>query len=190
MSKKITKNIPYKRKRLGKTNYHKRIELLKSQKPRLVIRKSLSNILIQIVEFNVDGDKIVVSAHSNELKKHGWTYSRKNIPACYLTGLILGKKALDKGIKSVVADIGMQSSTKGNKLFSALKGVIDSGMDINFNEKILPDESRLSGQHIVNYCKQLKENESKYKNQFSKDIDYEKLPEQFNSIKDKINKGK
>ena len=40
--------LSYKRKREGKTDYRKRLKLLKSDKLRFVVRKSLNNILTQI----------------------------------------------------------------------------------------------------------------------------------------------
>ncbi len=190
MSKKITKNIPYKRKRLGKTNYHKRIELLKSRIPRLVIRRSLSSITMQVIDFSNEGDKVLVSANSKELQKLGWKYSCKNIPSAYLTGLLIGKKAAGLKIGKVVVDFGMQASTKGNRLYAALKGAVDSGMDLAYSENNMPDESRLSGIHIADYAKKKKEDADGYSRQFSKGLDYAKLPEQFNMIKDKISKGK
>ena len=60
----------YKRKKLGKTNYKSRLEHLKSNIPRLIIRKSLKNIWSQIVEYTPTGDKVLISAHSRELNKN------------------------------------------------------------------------------------------------------------------------
>jgi large subunit ribosomal protein L18 len=190
MSKKITKNVPYKRKRLGKTNYHKRIALLKSRMPRMVIRRSLSSIMIQIVEFTNDGDRVLAQANSRELQKLGWKYSCKNIPAAYLTGLLVAKKAQEKKIGRVVVDFGMQASTKGGRLYAALKGAVDFGMDIAHSDDNMPDEARLSGAHIADFAKQKKSDSQIYSRQFREGLDYEKIPEQFNMIKDKITKGK
>ena len=92
MSKTI-KKVNYRRKREGKTNYKKRLKLLLSKKPRLVIRRSLNNISLQIIEYQTNGDKIIVGTNSSELKKMGWTANTGNIPAAYLTGLLLAKKA-------------------------------------------------------------------------------------------------
>ena len=68
--------LGFKRKRLGKTDYRKRLKLLLANKSRLVVRKSLKSILAQIVEYGEKGDKIVVSAHSSELKKYGYNGNR------------------------------------------------------------------------------------------------------------------
>ena len=145
--------VPYRRKRQGKTNYRKRIKLLLASEPRLVVRKSLSNVLAQIVEYSAKGDKILISAHSNELKKLGWKYGKNNVPACYLVGLLLGKKAKDKKVKDAVLDLGLQMTTKGSKLYAVVKGAIDSGINIPCNQKVLPNDDRLSGKHISSFKK-------------------------------------
>ena len=53
--------VPFRRRREGKTDYRKRLKLLLSRKPRLVVRKSLNNIIAQIVEYDEKGDRVVVS---------------------------------------------------------------------------------------------------------------------------------
>ena len=68
------KIIPFKRKRQGRTNYKKRLTLLKSKKLRLVVRKTNKQILIQIVKYEPDGDKIICGVNSSSLKKQGWKY--------------------------------------------------------------------------------------------------------------------
>ena len=64
----MSKRTIYKRKKNGKTDYKKRLKLLKSRKPRLVIRKSLTQITAQVIQYQDEGDKVLVSAHSSELK--------------------------------------------------------------------------------------------------------------------------
>jgi len=127
----------------GKTDYKKRLLLLKSKKPRLVIRKSLRNIQLQMISYGKDGDKVIVSSHSNQLKKFGWKYHNGNLSAAYLTGLIFGLKAKSKNIKEAVLDIGLYRSIKGSVLFAALKGAIESGLAIPHSKEILPDEKRI-----------------------------------------------
>ncbi|OGI11948.1 50S ribosomal protein L18 [Candidatus Micrarchaeota archaeon RBG_16_36_9] len=139
--------IQFKRRREEKTNYRKRIGLLKSNKTRLVIRRSLSNITVQFVDFVPSGDKTIVTATSSELKKMGWNRTG-NIPASYLTGLLAGKKAKDKKIEEAILDLGLQISTKGSRIYAALKGVLDSGIKVPYSEEILPSEDRIKGKHI------------------------------------------
>src|SRR3989338_5237792 len=122
MSKNNTFTVRFRRRRDGITDYRKRLKILKSEKPRLVVRKSLSNVLVQFAEYDAKGDKVLLSAHSKELAKLGWNGNRGNIPAAYLTGLLAGKKALKKSINEAVLDIGLNVSTKGSRIYAALKG--------------------------------------------------------------------
>ena len=138
----------FKRKLQGKTDYRKRLKLLLANKPRLVIRKSLKNISVQIVEYNEKGDKVILSAHSSELKKYGYEGSKGNIPSAYLIGLLMGSKGKKKNIKNLVLDIGMQKSIKGSRIYSLLKGCIDSGLNIPHSKEILPPEERINGKHV------------------------------------------
>tara|TARA_Y100000310_G_C20639276_1_gene792957 strand:- start:711 stop:1208 length:498 start_codon:yes stop_codon:yes gene_type:complete len=142
------KFIPYRRKLEGKTNYRKRLEMLKSGKLRLVVRKSLKNMTIQLVEFKVDGDKTVFGLSSKALSKYGWTKYRRNIPAAYLLGLAFGVEAQKKGLKEAVFDLGLYKSRKGSVLFSVLNGVVDSGMDVHHNKEVFPSAERIIGKHI------------------------------------------
>lgn len=138
--------LKFKRRLSRKTNYRKRLGLLKSDRARLVIRKSLSNISVQLVNYDAKGDNTVASAVSSELKKFGWTRTG-NIPAAYLTGLLAGKKAKGK-VTEAVLDLGLQTSTKGSRIYAALKGVVDSGVNVPHSAEILPSEDRISGKHI------------------------------------------
>ena len=60
-------SVRYRRRRKGKTNYHKRLTLLKSRKPRVIIRRSNMYLYAQIVDFKQKGDVTLVSANSSEL---------------------------------------------------------------------------------------------------------------------------
>jgi len=145
------KTVQFKRKRKGKTNYKKRLKLLVSNKLRLVIRKSLGNIIIQIIEYNPKGDRVICSSHSRELEKFGWNLDKSNLPASYLTGLLLGKKAKEKKVKEAVLDIGLNPSTKGSRIYAALKGTIDAGLNVSHSKEILPKEERIRGEHIAKF---------------------------------------
>ena len=183
--------VPFRRRREGKTNYRLRLKLLLSRKPRLVARKSLNNMMAQLVAYDEKGDKVLVSAHSRELVKMGYKGHCGNIPAAYLTGLLLGKKALKEGYNEAVLDIGLNAATKGAAVFAILKGAVDAGMDIPHSEDILPEEERINGSHVKEYAELLKEeDEEKYKKQFSKYLEKglnpEDLPEHFEEIKEKV----
>lgn len=141
-------HVKFRRRRENRTDYRKRLALLKSGEPRAIVRKTLKNTIIQIAIYDEVGDRIVASANSVELKKLGWTFSTKSVPAAYLTGYLAGKRAMKKNYESAVLDIGMQRPTKGGRIFAALKGMLDAGMDIPHSDEILPDDERLSGRHI------------------------------------------
>jgi len=134
----MTRTIAFRRKREGKTDYRKRLKLLVSEKPRIVIRRSLNNIIVQIVEYNGDGDKVIAGVSSRALLKFGFKGHRGNKKAAYLSGLLAGKKASEKGVKECIADIGIVRSTKGSRIYAAVKGIIDSGLSIKCSEEALP----------------------------------------------------
>jgi large subunit ribosomal protein L18 len=137
------------------------------------------------------GDKVIASAHSQELgKTYGWLGSGGNVPAAYLTGLLCGFKAMTKKVEEVFLDIGLHIPSKGARIFAALKGVLDAGVEVPHSEDILPDESRISGKHIVDYGSQLSSDPDVYKQKFSKYLSRksrpEKMSEHFSVVKDKI----
>lgn len=185
--------VKYRRRRENKTDYRKRLRLLKSEKPRLVARRSLNNFIAQIVIYDKEKnqDKVLIGVHSKILEKFGWKYHRGNLPSAYLTGLIIGKLALMKGINEAIFDIGRHKSTKGNSLYALLKGAVDAGLKINYSEDIMPSEDRIRGEHIANYAKLLKkENPDKFKRQFSRylslGLDPENIPKDFEIVKNNI----
>jgi len=140
--------VPFRRRREGRTDYRRRAALLRSGLPRAVVRRSNRNITIQLVEYTDTGDRILASAVSTELTKLGWKPQGRNTSGAYLTGLLAGKRALEKGIDEAVLDIGLREPTKGNVLFAALKGMVDAGVSIPHSDKMLPSEDRISGKHM------------------------------------------
>jgi large subunit ribosomal protein L18 len=143
-----TYRIHFRRRREGKTNYRKRLKLLLSGKPRLVYRKTLKYIIGQIIEFDKKGDKTLVGITSKILQKYGWKFACDNTPASYLTGYLLGKMALSKGIKEAILDIGLYTSTKGGRMYAFAKGAIDAGLSVPCSEEMFPSEDRIKGLHI------------------------------------------
>jgi large subunit ribosomal protein L18 len=183
--------VPFRRRREGKTNYRTRRALILSKSLRLVVRLTLRHTILQIVEAEAIGDKVIVSAQSRELSKtYGWLSSGGNVPAAYLTGLLCGYKAIAKGVKKVYLDVGLHIPSKGARIFAALKGVLDAGVEVPHSEDVLPDESRISGKHIAEYGSQLSSDTEVYQQKFSaylsRKIRPEKLSEHFSSVKDKI----
>jgi len=167
------------------TDYRKRLSLLRSRSPRVVVRKSLKHISMQIVEYSMQGDKVIASAHTKELVKQGWKGGTDNISAAYLCGLLLAKKAKAKG--RVIADLGLYPNVHGSKLYAALKGVVDGGLKLSLGEEVVPDESRLKGEHIAKYAAMLKGSDA-YKTRFSRYIKVGLAPEDITTHFDEIRK--
>ena len=184
--------VKFRRRREGKTNFYYRKRLLASGLPRLVVRKSLKHVKAQVIEAEMIGDKILTQAHSKELaKKYGWKYSTANTPSAYLIGYLIGKKALKNKIESAILDIGIYRPIVNTKLFAALKGAIDAGLDVAHGEDIFPSEERITGKHITDYASKLEEeNKDLYKKQFSKllkdKLDPKQITSNFNQVKQKI----
>ncbi len=131
-----------------KTNYTKRLKLLEGKSPRLVIRKTNKYITLQIIESKNAQDKAVYSASSKELLKHGWPKEKqgslKSLSAAYLTGALLGKKA-GKLKGRLIVDTGLIPNTKGSRIYAAIKGAADFGLEINYNKEIMPNHERIEG---------------------------------------------
>lgn len=183
--------VAFRRRREGRTDYHARYRLVLSKKIRAVVRKSLKNVVIQFVESKIEGDRTLVFTKSTELIKYGWEYGRGNTPAAYLTGFLAGCKAKKAGIEEAILDIGPQSAIKGNRLFAALKGLVDAGLDIPHSPEIFPEPSRIKGEIIAEWARKLKEeNPEFYNKQFSdyikRGLAPEDMPKVFESVLEKI----
>ncbi|MFX1375049.1 MAG: 50S ribosomal protein L18 [Promethearchaeota archaeon] len=141
----------------GKTDYHKRLKLLKSRKLRVVIRVSNNHTRVQIVQSKLGGDKVLTSAFSKELtKNYGWTANTGNIPASYLTGYLAGLRAINNKINGAIFDLGIFYHR--NRVLAVCKGILDAGLQIPYRDDFFPGdlEERIKGIHIENYAKKLK----------------------------------
>uniref|UniRef100_A0A7S3A0Z5 Large ribosomal subunit protein uL18 C-terminal eukaryotes domain-containing protein n=3 Tax=Rhodosorus marinus TaxID=101924 RepID=A0A7S3A0Z5_9RHOD len=178
-------------------------------KYRLVVRMTNRDIITQIVAARMNGDEIITAAYAHELPKYGITVGLTNYSAAYATGLLLARRTLtkmgladmyvgkeeadgemyeveadgDKRPFRVLLDVGLQSTTTGAKIFGAMKGCVDGGLDVPHNEKRFPaytkDEGfladelrkRIIGEHVADYMRELiEEDQDRYKQQFSKYI--------------------
>ncbi|RRJ30307.1 50S ribosomal protein L18 [Halocatena pleomorpha] len=173
-------NVPMRRRREARTNYHQRLRLLKSGKPRLVARKSNKHIRAQLVSTGRDGDQTAASAHSSDLEAFGWEAPTGNLPAAYLTGVLVGKRALAEGLDGAVLDIGLNTATPGNKVFAVQEGAIDAGLEIPHSESVFADWSRTRGEHIAEYA------ESRDDPLYSGDFDATTLPEHFDDVRERL----
>jgi len=179
--------VPYRRRREGKTNYRKRLKLLLSRKPRLVVRITNRRIIAQIIEYHPDGDRVLVGVDSTMLARdYGWKGDLNNTPAAYLTGLLVAKKALEKGIKEAILDIGLHTPTRGGRVFAVLRGAVEAGLEVPHSPEVLPDDSRIRGEHIAQYYEMRPELFSEYEKRGLKPSD---LPQHVDEVKEKILAG-
>lgn len=184
--------VPRRRRREGKTNYYKRYKMILSGKPRFVVRRTLNYIIVQVVKAFPQGDVTIAAAHSRELmKKYGWKAPGDNTPAAYLTGLLAGLRALKAGIKYAAPDIGLHRPVKGARVFAAIKGGVDAGLEIPHSEEVLPSDERIRGEHIAAYASKLaSEDPALYERLFSRylkaGLNPENLPEHFKEVRNRI----
>lgn len=185
----------------------------------MVVRVTNKKIITQIVYSTLAGDKVMAEAHSTELTKYGMTAGQTSYPAAYATGLLLARRILKKlkldkhyegndkvdgkdynvsvnpscNFKpfTVILDIGLRRPTVGARVFGAMKGASDGGLNVPHSvkkfpgftkkgkeydgvkaraDKYIPEEhlDRIMGVHIDGYMKVLKEkSEEAYTKQFS-----------------------
>ncbi|QEE15347.1 50S ribosomal protein L18 [Promethearchaeum syntrophicum] len=161
--------ISFRRRREGKTNYHRRLKLIISRRKRLVIRCSNKHTIVQVVDALVQGDKILAQSHSSQLEKQfTWVHNSGNMPSAYLTGYLCGLRAKKAKIQDIILDIGI--IVHNDRIKAAFRGFIDAGNEVPHDNKWFPDklEERLNGSHIETYAKLLKKKPAQYKKKFSK----------------------
>lgn len=214
----------------GKTDYAARRALVVQDKNkyaapkyRLVVRLTNQYVICQVVSSEIDGDNVLASAYSSELKNYGLTVGLKNYAAAYCTGLLVARRVLtklglaetytgneevdgkvvktthegeggkkkdfyvaevseDKKPFRVFLDVGIRATTTGARVFGAMKGAADGGLDIPHNEKRFPgydrdakkfdaDEmkARIFGEHVQDYQNTIRDDDNEqYEKQFSK----------------------
>ena len=192
VKRKVIRRVPFKRRRKGLTDYRTRMKMLLSGKPLLVVRKTNTQVIVQVVKPEVKGDRVLAQATGRELRtKFGWSASGKNTPAAYLVGYLAGLRALKAGVKEAILYIGLHRAVKGARVFAALKGALDAGLKVPHSSEILPSEERIKGLHIAKHAKMLKDTDpTAFERQFSaylkSGFDPEKIVEVFEEIKKKI----
>jgi len=179
-----------------------------SPKYRLVVRISNTDITTQIIYAKIEGDHVLAAAYSHELPRYGMPVGLTNYSAAYATGLLLSRRLLTKlkladkykGNQNVdgsdynveeladgprpfraFLDVGLHRTTTGSKVFAAMKGACDGGLDVPHSEtrfvgydkegKALKAEvlkKHIFGGHVAEYMKSMREeNPSKFQKQFS-----------------------
>jgi large subunit ribosomal protein L18 len=167
-----------KRFRTHKTNYRKRQALLVSRQNFVTIKITNQNLIAQILKPEILGDIVKVSAYSRELRRYGWKGSLNSLPACYLAGALLGKRALEKGVNKAVLYIGSKPFT--SRIAACMKGIVQAGVNIPISSESFPPEYRLNGQHIADYALKIKsEDIDKYNRNFSSIIREGLVPENY-----------
>jgi len=182
-------------------------------KHRMIVRISNKDITCQIAYANLKGDQVVCAAYASELPKYGVKVGLTNYAAAYCTGLLLARRLLtkykldelypgqvevdgdeflvedegDKAAFHACLDVGLARTSTGAKVFGAMKGAVDGGVNIPHSGKRFPgfdkedgDDGKLHadvhrnhifGQHVANYMTSLMEDdEEAYKRQFSRFI--------------------
>jgi len=180
-------------------------------KYRMIVRISNKDVTCQIAYARLEGDVVVCAAYSHELPRYGVKVGLTNYAAAYCTGLLLARRLLKKlGLDGIyegqkeatgeyycvecvdgqpkafhaVLDVGLYRTTTGARIFGALKGAVDGGLDIPHSEKRFPGwdsegkelnaethRKHIMGAHVADYMKTLlDDDEAAYKRQFSKFI--------------------
>jgi len=183
-----------------------------SPKYRFVVRIMNKDIVCQIIAADLTHDVVIASAHSHELARYGIKYGLTNYAAAYATGLLLARRVNTKfnlpyeGNTEVngelfqvehqeegprpfraLLDVGLARTTSGARVFGALKGAADGGLDVPHNDHRFPGSKRVDGewqtdaevhrkyifgQHVADYMKQLaEEDEEAYNRQFHRLIE-------------------
>jgi len=177
-----------KRIRDDKTNYRKRAAILIGRHSFVTVKVSDQNVAAQVLKPTPTGDIVIAAAHSRELEKQGWKGTHNNLPACYLTGVLVAKKAIEKGVKNAVLYIGKDHFT--SRVAACMKGIVDGGISMPISEDSLPDQERISGKHIADYAGTLKENQEAYNARFSailkNGLSPEDYPSHFEEIRSRL----
>ncbi|XP_059659954.1 large ribosomal subunit protein uL18 isoform X2 [Cornus florida] len=169
---------------------------------------------------------ILAAAYAHELPHYGLEVGLTNYAAAYCTGLLLARRVLkmlemdDEYQGNVEAtgedfsvepaesrrpfrallDVGLIRTTTGNRVFGALKGALDGGLDIPHSDKRFAGFSKDSkqldaevhrkyvyGGHVTAYMKILMEDEpEKYQSHFSeyikKGVEAEEIEEMYKKV--------
>ena len=144
-----------KRRKENRTDYHKRLNILKGAIPRIVLRKTNRYLIAQYVSSKEAQDKVEFGRTSKKLLNYGWPESAegslKSISASYLTGLLFGKQIIKKAKeKSPIIDFGMMRNLHKTRIYSFVKGLVDAGVHIRYKKDVFPSEENIKGKQMKN----------------------------------------
>jgi len=200
----------YARKRLVRQDKNK----FATPKYRFVVRFTNKDIICQVVSSKIKGDICHAAAYAHELPRYGLKVGLTNYSAAYCVGLLCARRLLQKynldgnfeGTAEVTAeyedsyvhgndeegpnafhallDVGLKRTTLGSKIFAAMKGAFDGGLEIPHSEKKFygyDDEEksydaeahrdRILGGHVSTYMESLEEEQpDEYAKKFARFI--------------------
>jgi len=182
-------------------------------KYRFVVRFTNKDIVCQIFAADLTHDVCIAAAYAHELPRYGIKFGLTNYAAAYATGLLLARRVNAKfnlnyeGNKEVngedysveanadgprpfhaLLDVGLARTSTGAKVFGALKGATDGGLDIPHNDRRFPGSKKdadsgewsydpevhkkyIFGGHVADYMKKLQADDADaFKRQFSRFI--------------------
>jgi len=203
-------------------------------KYRLVVRFTNKDIITQIFSSDLDHDVCLASAYAHELKRYGLKVGFTNYAAAYATGLLLARRVnvkfglneLYKGRTDVTGedynvtedaeekerspfkallDAGLKRTTTGARIFGALKGATDGGIDVPHKDRRFPGTTKsdeegkkyepnpekhrqyIFGLHVANYMKILKKEDvdsyqRQFKNYIAAGVEADKIEAQYEAV--------
>jgi large subunit ribosomal protein L5e len=136
----------------------------KTPKYRFVVRITNKDVICQIFSSDLTHDVCLASAYAHELQRYGITLGLTNYAAAYATGLLLARRVnvkygLDKEYEGntnidgadfnveagperapfkALLDVGLTRTTTGARVFGALKGACDGGIDVPHKDRRFP----------------------------------------------------
>jgi large subunit ribosomal protein L5e len=176
-------------------------------KYRLAVRFTNKDICMQVIRATIAGDIVESAAYAHELPKYGLSVGLTNYAAAYCVGLLIARRTLKKfgldeeyvGQEEVTGedynveagegarpfkaflDVGIKRTSTGAKVFAALKGACDGGMDVPHNEKRFAGYDKdgkeldsevlqkyIMGEHVAEYMSEMRDEEpEKYNEHFA-----------------------
>jgi len=184
----------------------------KTPKYRFCVRITNRDIVCQIFSADLTHDVCLAAAYAHELPRYGVKVGLTNYAAAYATGLLLARRVNSKlGLEyegntdeidgteyhveadpegkapfKAFLDVGLRRTTTGARVFGALKGACDGGLDIPHTDRRFPGtedtpdgfkndpevhKKYIFGGHVQEYMESLQEDdEEAYQKQFAKYI--------------------
>jgi len=192
-------------------------------KYRMIVRITNKDIICQVAYAKIEGDHVVCAAYARELPRYGVKVGLTNYSAAYCTGLLLARRLLKKyGLDGIYKgcdtvngemftvedidgqpnafraylDVGLARTSTGARIFGAMKGAVDGGINVPHSDKRFPGydaeakefhaevhRKHIFGQHVADYMRSLmEEDEEAYKKQFSQYIKLGITPDEVEDI--------